>query len=125
MAQQYADGRQSDKSCLFQSMHDVNLYILRQSPPIPQARINAWRIRKIVSSIGARLDTSNPNCRAITFTLAGFKGTPPRSMAAIKARAFRTSGKASTGSSLNTEANRWIKNWVIDIPHSSTPHPKA
>jgi hypothetical protein len=47
----------------------------------------AWRIREIVSSTRARVETSNPSRRAISFTRAGFNGSPPLSMAAMRSSA--------------------------------------
>ena len=50
-------------------------------------RLSALRMRAIVSSIGARVDTSSPKRRAISLTRAAFSGNPPASIALIRALA--------------------------------------
>jgi len=42
----------------------------------------------MVASTGSSRETSSPSSRAIWLTLAGCRGMPPASMAAIRARAF-------------------------------------
>ena len=60
---------------------------------------SAARIRAIVNSIGALLATSKPSRRPMSLTLAGFKGKPPASTAAIRSSARCRSGSGSRGSS--------------------------
>jgi hypothetical protein len=52
----------------------------------------AARIRLMVSAMGAEVETVKPKRRAISLTLMGLDGIPPRSIALSKALAFLTSG---------------------------------
>lgn len=81
-------------------------------------RSSAARIRSMVSSVRAVLETSNPKLSAIRLMMTLSSGMPPASMAAInrRARAMSDNGLAETEGRLN---RRCRKACMTDGEHTS------